>query len=94
MGPVSIELFDSSIEIGLQLFNRAIKLLPKGDVVELVGSRLLFWPGFSHFQKFLRRREGKRYGMPKPLSEDRGSLRPEPGRRAVAEGFVLAAVQN
>ena len=36
MGPVSIELFEPLIEIGLQLRDRAIKLFPEGDTVELV----------------------------------------------------------
>ena len=36
MRPVSIELFDPPIEIGLQLFDRSIKLFPEGDAIELV----------------------------------------------------------
>ena len=36
MRPVSIELFEPPIEIGLQLCDRSIKLFPKGDAVELV----------------------------------------------------------
>jgi len=42
MGPISIELFEPPIEIGLQLFNRAIKLLSKGDAVELSFSIVLW----------------------------------------------------
>ena len=36
MGPVSIELFEPPIEIGLQLCDRAVKLFAEGDAVELV----------------------------------------------------------
>ena len=36
MRPVSIELFEPPVEIGLQLCDRSIKLFPKGDAVELV----------------------------------------------------------
>ena len=36
MRPVSIELFEPLIEIGLQLCNRAIKLFSESDAIELV----------------------------------------------------------
>ena len=36
MRPVSIELFEPPIEIGLQLCDRGIELFPEGDTIELV----------------------------------------------------------